>query len=175
MNIIINDDNLKISDIEETNIKVRAILINTNNKLLIANYGGIYLLPGGKVDDNENLAEALTRELKEETGIIYNENELKYLCTINYYQKNYLKRDNTVKNRLVKTHYYIGNLKNIPQKKQELTDKEIKGNFKLEYIPLNKLKNIIINNEINNPRNIYFQKELLKIIEYYNKHIKIQK
>lgn len=172
MSIKINDDNLQISDIEETNIKARALLINDNNELLVANYGGIYLLPGGKLDHNENTVEALTRELKEETGIIYDEKELKYLCTIDYYQKNYPKRNNTIKNRLIKTYYYIGKTKDATQGNQELTEKEIKGNFKLEYISLNQIEKIIIKSNTSNPRSIYFQKELLKVIEYYNNYIK---
>jgi len=175
MNIIINEDNLQIKDIEEINIKVRAMLTNDNNELLIANYGGIYLLPGGKVDDNENIIKALIRELNEETGIAYNNEELEYLCTLDYYQKNYPKRDNTVKNRLLKTYYYIGKIKHTQIHNQKLTEKELKGNFNLEYIPLNQIKQLIINNNTNNQRNIYFQKELLKIIKYYNNYIKNQK
>lgn len=167
MKLTINPYKLTKEDIEEHNIKVRAILINDNNKILVGNYGGTYLLPGGSINYNEDIISGLIRELKEETGIDYAINELEYLCHLNYFQKNYPKRDGTIKNRLITTHYYIGKYKEISISNQTLTKNEQKGNFKLKLIPLEKLTNIIINNKNNNPRNIYFQKELLEVIKFY--------
>ena len=89
--LVYNSENLTHEEIDEVVTRVKVFLVNSQNELLIANYGGIYLLPGGKVDNNESLIEALIRELKEETGIIYNDKELEYLCTLDYYQKNYPK------------------------------------------------------------------------------------
>ena len=51
--------------------------------------------------------DAAKRELQEETGIIYDLNQLKYLLTIKYYQLNYLTRNNEYINRLMTTHYYL--------------------------------------------------------------------
>ncbi len=51
---------------------------------------------------------------------------------------------------------------------QSLTESEKTGNFKLELIPLDKLEEIISNNKNNNPRNIYFIKELITVLKYYN-------
>ena len=169
MKIIINEDNLKNTEIEEVNTKTRAILLNEKGELLIANYGGTYLLPGGKIDHNEKTIDGLIRELKEETGTYYNNSELNYLCTIKYFQKNYPKRTGERQNRLITTHYYIGEYKEISLDKIKLTENEQKGNFKLELIPLNELENTIIENKNNNPRNIYFQKELLTVIYFYQK------
>lgn len=45
---------------------VKAIVLNSDNKILIINEG---LLPGGGVENNENNAAALKRELLEELGI----------------------------------------------------------------------------------------------------------
>ena len=167
MKLTINQYNLKDSDINEYNIKVRAILINDKNEILVGNYSGTYLLPGGSINPNEDISNALIRELKEETGIDYKEEELISICHLDYYQKDYPKRDGTIKNRLITTYYYIGTYKDISTSNQNLTENEQKGNFKLELISLEKLTNIIINNKNNNPRNIYFQKELLMVIKFY--------
>lgn len=121
MNITINKDNLQINQIKEINQKVRAILINSKNEILVANYGGVYLLPGGKIDSTETPTNAIIRELKEETGYLYKENELQYIFTLNHYQKNYPKMKGIILNRLIKTHYYIGTITQISKQKQILT------------------------------------------------------
>ena len=167
MDLIINEDNLQYSEVQEISSKVRAILVDENNRILIANYGNVILLPGGKVDDGETISEAITRELSEELGQDYNTNELDFFVTLNYYQKDYPKRDGTFQNRLVQTQYFIGRYKGVKKDKQELTEKEQKGNFRLELVSLEDLENMILNNKNNNPRNIYFQKELLIILACY--------
>lgn len=51
-------------------IAVRAVLLNDKNQIAlmhIANYDG-YKLPGGGVDDEENIVKAFEREIQEETG-----------------------------------------------------------------------------------------------------------
>ena len=166
MDIVINDDNLKLEEVNEINNKVRSLLIDEDNNILVANYYGIYLLPGGSMDKEESKETALIRELKEETGTNYSIDEFTYLCTINYYQKNYPKRNGKFKNRLLTTHYYVGKYKGLSM--QSLTESEKTGNFKLELIPLDKLEEIITNNKNNNPRNIYFIKELITVLKYYN-------
>ena len=50
-----------------------------------------------------------------------------------------------------------------------LTEKEQKGNFRLELVSLEQLENMILSNENDNPRNIYFQKELLTLLDSYKK------
>lgn len=107
----INENNLQLNEIQEFSSKSRAILLSSDNKILLANYGGIFLLPGGKVDDLESPKEAIIRELKEETGIGYMECELNYMACLKYYQKDYPKRDSSFCNRLLKTYYFTGKLK----------------------------------------------------------------
>lgn len=170
MKLVINENNLDVKDINEFSSKVRCILISENNEILVCNYGGTYLLPGGKIDKNESQEDALIRELNEETGILYNKSDFKFICELNYFQKNYPKRDSEIKlNRLVTTYYYFGNYKNINLDKQVLSDKEITSNFRLELINMDNLENVILNNHNSNPRNSYFKKELLTILEYYKK------
>ncbi len=167
MSLIINENNMQEKDIQSYSSKVRAILIDDDNNLLVANNGNILLFPGGSINKNEEIPMAIVRELKEETGISHLFDELTYLNTLNYYQKNYPMRDGRISNRLVTTHYYIGKYKGIS--KQTLTENEKKGNFNLELIPIENLEEIVLNRQSNNPRNIYFVNEMLTILSYYKK------
>ena len=65
MDLLINDDNLQFDEVQEFNLKARAILIDENNRILIANYGNVILLPGGKVDEKESVSDAIIREFSE--------------------------------------------------------------------------------------------------------------
>lgn len=164
MNIIINETNLKNDEIENFSTKVRAILLDEGH-ILVANYGNVILLPGGSVDNNETVEQALIRELSEEIGVQYKYSDFDFLATISFYQNNYPNRNGNVSNRLVQTHYFVGPFKGI--QKQTLTEKERKDNFNLELIPIIELENKILNNQTDNPRNIFFQQELMRILDFY--------
>lgn len=77
--IIINDENMHEEPINKK-MKSRAILINSKNELLVANYGGVFLLPGGSIDEGENPSSAIIRELKEKIGISFKIEQLKPIC-----------------------------------------------------------------------------------------------
>lgn len=174
-----NPNNLEEKDIEECEEKVRLLIKNDKGEILVANYGGAYLLPGGKIDGNESVIEALKREINEEVGLDIDESLISLVTTFNYYQKNYPKRNGKVLNRKITTHYYKTNM-NIDLSKYErnLTEKEVKGNFKLEWIKEENLKDVIKNNPNikDNLRVGYMNDELLKVLDiYFQKLKKIQK
>ena len=173
--IIINDCNLKLEEIEEIKNKCRTIFVNENNELLVAKYGEIYLLPGGTIDDGETLYEAIKRELKEELGMQINEKDLELQFKLSCFQKNYRKRDNTIKNRLVNTYFFVANVPfEINKGQMRLTDKEKESSFEIKLINVHDLEKIIYMNNIN-PRNSYFAKELEIILNFINKSNKIKK
>lgn len=165
--IVINIDDLKMNEVQEFTSKVRAILVDEDNTILVANYGGVYLLPGGSIDSGETKEQAIIRELREEIGQDYNKEELEYFICLRYFQKNYPKRNGTFQNRLVETYYFVGKMKGILKSSQALTDKEKQDNFKLELFCLEELEKVILENTNNNPRNLYFQRELMSIIQVY--------
>ena len=60
--------------------KVALILIR-NNKFLVCKEDGLdkYIMPGGKIENNENFIRCLIREINEELGAKVNKNSLRYL------------------------------------------------------------------------------------------------
>ena len=164
--IIINDDNLKIDDIEKIKKKARAVLIK-DNKILVGVYDDVVMLPGGGAEKDENIDDTLIRELEEETGIKYDINEFDKAFNITCYQKNYPTRSGKNVNRLVSTYYYVGEYKGIDLDKVNLTDEEQSVNFKIDFFTKDELKERLYV-ESSNPRKPYFDREmeeLLNIIE----------
>ena len=78
----INNANLKIEDIDIVTNKVRALIIDSDNNIIVTKYADMFMLPGGKVDKGEELHEGLIRELKEELGIVFERNEIEDLIYI---------------------------------------------------------------------------------------------
>ena len=70
MKILTTDIGETIQNLDEIKMKSRAIITNTEGKILIANYRGVYLLPGGSIDNGDNPNDIKIRELKEETGLV---------------------------------------------------------------------------------------------------------
>lgn len=165
--ITINENQLTHKNIDTINHKVRAILVQSD-KILVSNYGGIILLPGGSIDVNETPDEAIIRELEEETGIIYSIDNLEKLFLLNHYQANYKTRDNEVINRLISTYFYLGNFKGIDETSIKKTEKEKKDNFYLELIEIKDLLERIKKYN-DNPRKPFFDKEITEAIKVYQK------
>ena len=170
--IVINENELTAKDIEVISNKVRAVILD-KDKILVANYGGVYLLPGGSIEKGETKEQAIVRELREETGIKYSFKELDELFTLKYYQKEYPLTRETLKNRLLITHFYLAMYKGINQLKLNRTEKEIRDGFDLRLVNINDIDSLI--SEIpsnNNPRKPYFDRELDEVQKVLRKTIK---
>jgi ADP-ribose pyrophosphatase YjhB (NUDIX family) len=64
-------------------VRVTGVVIEDGQILLLnqdADAGRSWSLPGGKLEDGETLAEALVREMKEETGLDVKPGRLLYVC-----------------------------------------------------------------------------------------------
>lgn len=163
--IIINENNLKEEDITEIVQRVKILLINSKNEILLGYSHNEYQFPGGHVEDSEELIETVKREILEETGIQLNIQQAEpFACNLGYY-KDWPEKD---KNRKIEIYYYEiitnekPNLDNI-----NLTENEKQGNFELRYIPLD-----IIEEELNNNVNKYgnpkgITREMLEVIKIY--------
>ena len=166
-NIIINDSNLNNNEIQKNGNKVRAVLLS-DNKILVSHYGGVILLPGGSIDKGETADDAIIRELKEETGIAYDANNLKELLLLEYYQPNYPTRRDEVINRLIRTKFYFGQYRGIDLKSINRTENEVKDNFNLDLIELDEFASLI-NEASDNPRKKYFDRENQEVIRVLKK------
>jgi len=63
-------------------VRVTGVVVEDGRILLISQNVGVrsWSLPGGKLEDGETLAEALVREMKEETGLAVEPVRLLYVC-----------------------------------------------------------------------------------------------
>ena len=69
MEVIINNkDNLKDDQINEVVKRVKVLLVNSSNEMLLGYSHNTYQFIGGHVEDEE-FEDAIVREVKEETGI----------------------------------------------------------------------------------------------------------
>lgn len=170
-----NEDKLMMSDIDKVTNKVRGIVLNTdNNQILLVNYAGLFMLPGGKVDEGETDYEALKREIIEESGIEIDEEVYPFL-QINSYDKNYYARKSGVINRLTRTLFYIiETTKEIDDSKKVLTESEKKKKHTISYVDLNSVENLVKINETNNSKRKQFDREILTVINEYKKVLKVK-
>lgn len=166
--LINNRFNLSDKQIEIKKEKVRALIVDSSDRIIVCEYCGVFLLPGGTLEENETVEKALQRELKEELGIEFSEKEMIPFLKIVDMQKEYPTREGKRKNRKITTTYFVINsdLK-IDFNHTNLTTDE-SGNMKYHfpyYHDIYKLLSI----STNNPRREAFDRELYKVIlEYAN-------
>jgi hypothetical protein len=173
--ITYNDDNLTIDNIDDFITKARAILINDQGKMYLSQFAGMYLFPGGRIEDNENIEECLTREIREETGIELSLSDIKPFLLIRQFIKNYPKRgtNNDFINRLNETYYYlIYTNKNVKPDKMNLMENEIENNFNTIQIELNEIDYLLEQNKVDNIKNKYFAREVKTIADELKKYHK---
>lgn len=168
---VFNDDNLSKSDINRSTIKARALIVNDKKEILLTKSSDMYILPGGKLESSEDIIECLKREIKEETGITLTNEVIEPLIYIKQLIKDYPTKDNKgLNNRLFETYYYVihcNQLLNL--NKLTLTKSEKENDFKIDNIDINKAINIVGDNISSNVRNKYYQRELLLVLNKYNK------
>lgn len=141
----------KILDYQKMVKRVKALIVSSDNKILLVNNYQDYQFPGGHMENNETYSEALKRELLEETGIDFNiEKDIEPILKLYRYYEEY---HETKENTLLEINYFIirsDNYINIDN--LNLTKEEENGDFSLTYISLFEFKrlleeNIMINND----------------------------
>lgn len=142
-----NYDNITLDEIDEKTTRARAILINSNNEVLMCYSNGLqhYEFPGGHLEEGETLEDGLKREILEETGIILDSEKIDLFYAIKYFCKNY---HDSGKNRLVEIYYYVVYCDRMyDDSKKHLDSNEVMQNYECQYINVKDLKNILIENK----------------------------
>lgn len=62
-------DKKMLKKLKKGPVSAKAVIISRGKVLLLKQPNGKWDLPGGKLDENENIVEGLIREVKEETGL----------------------------------------------------------------------------------------------------------
>ena len=165
--LIFNKDNLNDDDIHEVVTRVKALIINSKNEIMLGYCNKTYQFPGGHLENGEDLNQALIREIREETGIEIKDNNLFPFQKITHLSKNYR---NTGLNRKNDIYYFVVNTDEKANKDNMNLDKgEIEGNYTVKEIPLINLEKILIDSIPDNPINKIIVEEMLEVIKEYEK------
>lgn len=132
--IINNKYNLTDEDMTEIVKRVKVLLVNSDNEVLLGYSHNNYQFPGGHVEQNETLIQAVNREVLEETGMDLKVTNIEpFACAIGYY-KDWPAEG---KNRKIEIYYYEIKTEEKPDlENTEYTENEKDGNFELRFIPL---------------------------------------
>lgn len=138
--IIFNDKNMREEDVSFEAIRVKGIVINSNNEVLIAHNNNTYQFIGGHVEGDEDIADALIRELKEETGISDFELNGPFMLIENYTDK-YINMDENVHSKIYYYHILTDSKPNMELTNYDILEKQT--DFKLFYVNLYSLKEFL--------------------------------
>ncbi len=159
--IFINDFNENI-DLVVT--RVKALLINSKNEILLEENNNTYQFPGGHLKDNETIEECLQREIKEETGIDLTINSKPFLKITCFY-KNYFNTGKNVKSIIYYYDIYSDKMPNFEETNYD--DLEIQTDFNLLYLRLKDLKSFLIQSKEDGTTNENIANEMLLALDTY--------
>lgn len=167
---VFNYDNIKESDLNDRVIRAKGILINSKKEILLVESFGTIQFPGGHLEENESLNDAIIREIKEETGLAIN-GDYEPFYAIKYYLKDFPVRGN---NRSIEIYYfYIFTDDHYEPEALYLDDRERTGDFKLFYVSLKDIKKTLKKNVKKNKINWLINREMMLAIKALKKRGKL--
>lgn len=154
----------KILDYQKIVKRVKALIISSNNKILLASNYKDYQFPGGHMEEDESYNEALNRELLEETGINFElkDNLTPDLKLYRYYENYHETKDNTI---LEINYFIIKSDQYIDTNNLSLTKEEEDGDFSLTYINLLEFENLLKENVLINGDKFGIAEEMLEVFD----------
>lgn len=160
--IFYNDDNLLKEEINESVTRVKGIIINQSDEILMGYCDGTYQFTGGHLEEGESLIDGLKREIREETGINLEE-EYEPFMLIRYYTKNY--RNKGI-NRENKIYYYLIRSDMEPVVNNMSLDVfEKEHNYMLKRVKLSELEQVLDQTVNDNMINEILYKEIKLVIK----------
>lgn len=167
----INLHNLTMNDIQKQQHRVKIILLNSKNEILLCKRNGVYNFIGGHIENGEGPLECAQREVREETGITirlgnFEEPFYKLQC----YEKNYY---NLGLNYYTTIQFLVGNTDaQINLNKRQLDENESKQIFTLEYIPYQQLREVLDKNRdiAKKEQREFIIDEMQHVLDRYEEH-----
>lgn len=164
--LVLNAQNLLEEEIDEEVTRVKALMINSDNKILLGYSYDTYQFPGGHLEKDEDPIEGLIREIKEETGIEINKDIIHPFMMLRHLSRNYF---NKGKNRCNKIIYYIIKTdEKINMDNTNYTDYEKEGDFRLMYLNLDEVEETLIDHSNKYPDYKSIAYEMLQVLFEYN-------
>lgn len=169
--VLYNYDNLVKEDITETVIRVKVLLINKKNEIMVGYCDNIYQFPGGHLEDGESLLNCIKREVLEETGIELDveldREKIVPFFKISYFNKNY---PSAGINRSSDIYYYFLRTDKQPDlSKVNYTENEKKGKFEVKQISIDNIEKVLIDNIPSNSKNKVITPDMIDAIKEFIK------
>lgn len=148
----------KIIDREE--IRVKGLIINSKNEILLGYSYHTYQFPGGHLESGESIKDCLKREILEETGMDISLNMMKPLLSIKYYNNNCCE----------KLYYYVIKTdEKVNLRRTCYTKEEKVGNYVLRYINMDDIEDVLIEHVSKFPSQKVIAYEMLMALKEYKK------
>lgn len=163
--IFINDDNLEIEDLDYEVIRVKGLVVNSRDEVLIAFNNNTYQFPGGHVELEEDKEMALIREIKEETGIGIKSVSGPFMEIVTYAKK-YFGSDKNVCNRIFYYRVLSDDTPNLEETNYDELEKQ--SEFGLFYVYIDDLEHFLHNCLKNGTIDESIGREMLLVLEEYN-------
>lgn len=161
-----NPYQLKDQDVEHFANRVKALVVNEKDQLLLCRSNGCFAFVGGHVEQGESLADALAREVLEETGILVDFENVFPIGELVSYDKNYFNSGKVAKSTI--TYFVVKTDEEYDLKKQNLDSDEKEGNFEIVHINLKDAEKFLKEDEgFSKKTELY--KEMLFMIQQYKK------
>lgn len=142
--VILNPHNILSDDIEIKEERVKVLLINSNNELLLCKINGIYHFVGGHPDHNESINNCARRETLEETGIECEPDEFVPFLQLQEFHSNYFETGKKALSTI--TYMCVNTDKVYDYNNRKLDEEEASKQFNLQYISLNDAITTLENN-----------------------------
>ncbi len=165
--VIYNKHNLKEVDINKRVYRARALIINSDEEILLGFCKNTYQFPGGYADENETLSDCLKREVLEETGIVIENKQYNPFYIIKHYNPNHPEEGI---NRYTELNYFViltdqkYNIENM-----NLDEGEKKNNFELRYVKLKDFEKTLNDSIKDNRKNEIVYPEMLSVLKTFLK------
>ncbi len=168
----LNPNKLTMRDIDKQQHRVKIILLNSKDEILLCKRNGVYNFIGGHIENGEGPLECAQREVREETGITVRLGNFRApFYKLECFEKNYY---NLNKNYFTTIQFLEGRTDAlIDLSKRELDEEELKQDFKLVYVPYKDLRGELERNRkvARKEKREFIIDEMLHVLDKYDEYL----